>query len=367
MMSEPRDARAREILINGRFLTAPQSGVQRVARELTIALDRLLATRNGSERWRLLHAPGAPVPPLTAIAAQAVPGSGGTLWEQTALWRAARGRCLVNLANTAPLMHGQNIVMMHDAQVFDTPSSYPRAFRLWYRLMQPLAARRARKLLTVSGFSAQRLAAHGIGQPGEATAIWNGLDHILRISPDREAIARLGLRPQRYALAFAAAQPHKNLALLLRAWRDPRLADLTLALVGTALPEGETAPVNVRLLGRLDDAALRALYADCLVFLFPSTTEGFGLPPGEAMLCGAPAAVSRAGAMPEVYEGAAEMLPPDDPAPWVDTVVALAEDPARRDALVAAGHARAATLTWERAAAQLLAALHDKGVVPGDG
>lgn len=298
--------------------------------------------------------PGAPVPALQAIRAQALSGPGGTLWEQTSLVRASRGRRLVNLANTAPLLHPRNIVLMHDAQVFDSPASYSAAFRAWYRLMQPRVARRARALMSVSAFSAARLAAHGIGREGNTGVVHNGLDHILRAPADTGALQRLGLLPGQYALGFASAQCHKNTALLLDAWRDPRLSAITLALVGKDLPDGTAPGANVRLLGPLDDASLRALYAGCLVFLFPSTTEGFGLPPGEAMLCGAPTVVSDAGALPEIYEGAARLLPHDAPHVWAEAVLELKADPEVRRALAKAGEARASTLTWERAATHLL-------------
>ncbi|MEM9781175.1 MAG: glycosyltransferase family 1 protein [Pseudomonadota bacterium] len=337
--------------------------MQRVAREIVLALDALLATDPAAEYWRLLHPPGASAPDLRAIRAEPLEGVGGklgnngTLWEQTALSWASRGRLLINLANSAPVLHGRNIVLMHDAQVFDSPGSYSRAFRAWYRVMQPLVARRAQGLWSVSAFSAYRLGRNGIGRAESIRVLHNGLDHILRVPADDDAVARLGLEPGRFALAFASAQPHKNLELLLEAWRDPRLADIPLALIGGALPAGSTTGPNIRRLGRVDDAGLRALYAACLVFLFPSTTEGFGLPPGEAMLCGAPAVVSDAGALSEIYDGAARLLPHNAPGAWSQAVLDLAADAEMRRALIAAGRAHVARFTWESAAKRLLDSL----------
>ena len=104
-------------------------------------------------------------------------------------------------------------------------------------------------------------------------------------------------------------------------------------------------------LGRVDDAARHGLYRDALGFAFPSRTEGFGLPPGEAMACGAPVLAARAGALEEVdgqqtskpgmgvpgMEGqkscgghednsACAFLDPDDGSAWIEAVLRLRDD-----------------------------------------
>ena len=105
--------------------------------------------------------------------------------------------------------------------------------------------------------------------------------------------------------------------------------------------------------GACDDAALRALYESAYALLFPSRTEGFGLPPVEAMLCGCPAIVTPAGALPEVCRDAVLYADVDDPAGWRQAVTALA-DPVVRSAKRAAGHDRAAAFRWDSAGRQLL-------------
>jgi glycosyltransferase involved in cell wall biosynthesis len=96
---------------------------------------------------------------------------------------------------------------------------------------------------------------------------------------------------------------------------------------------------------------------DALCLAFPSTTEGFGLPPLEAMLLGCPAIVAPCGALPEVCGAAALYAGPDDAMAWVAAIRRLADEPDERSTFsqIARDHAR--QFTWRKAALQLVAEL----------
>jgi glycosyltransferase involved in cell wall biosynthesis len=339
------------ILVNGRFLTSPATGVQRAARETVAALNDLLVSEPGDASWELVVPPHANDPGFAALPIRRIGHGGGTLWEQTHLARYARGRVLVNLANAAPLAHDRNILLIHDAQAFDSPASYSRAFRLWYRFLHPQLARRALAILTVSRHSAGRLA-HNRITPG-AEVVPNGFDHILRARPDETVLARHGLAKGRFALAFASTQAHKNVGLILKAFAG-RTDDAVLALVGAA-PEGEPVPANVKFLGRVNDSELRALYAASAVFLSPSLTEGFGIPPGEAALCGTPVIVARAAALEEIWGASGLCEPPDDAAAWRKRIDAYLSDPGLRSRDAARAETVARAYSWTRSAATVRA------------
>ncbi|WP_084397963.1 glycosyltransferase family 4 protein [Henriciella aquimarina] len=346
---------AETFYINGRFLNAPPRGVQRVAREVLRALDDLLGDRPGDHSYVLLAPGDADVDiPLSHIKVRHVPGPKGQLWEQWSLANAARTGFLINLANTAPLKHPRNIVMIHDAQTHDTPTSYPLAFRAWYGWLQPKISRRASAVATVSAASADALDFHGVTPKGnKAQVIHNGVDHVHHVEADPTVLARKGLEGRNFALAFASQQEHKNFALLDALSRRPELEALTFAFIGQPPAESPPPSDTTVFLGGVNDAELRALYEQAFVFLMPSLTEGFGLPVGEAMLCGCPAIAAEAGALPEIWAGGARFAPAHDTDVWTDHLVSLLNNETERAALVEAGEAVARQYSWHKTAEAL--------------
>jgi glycosyltransferase involved in cell wall biosynthesis len=352
--------------LNGKFLAAAPTGVHRVAQELGNALSALiaeghpacagltlevLAPYDGMARARAMAMPARLVGPFRHIP-----------WEQLTLpTRRGRG-LLLNLCNIGPVIARNAVTMIHDAQVLLSPASYRRAFRAWYRLTQPLIARRHRLLLTVSDFSRHELASAGLAPLARIAVVHNGVDHVLAVPACPDIVGRLGLNAHRYVLALANTQAHKNVGVLLRAFAGAELAALKLVLFGGATAadfatQGHSVPDNVIFAGKISDGEVRALMEGALCLGFPSTTEGFGLPPLEAMLLGCPALVAPCGALPEVCGDAAVYVAPHDPAAWAGAVAALAGDEAARRDLAERGRQRAEKFTWRAAALTLAGVL----------
>jgi glycosyltransferase involved in cell wall biosynthesis len=353
------------LAINGRFLTQRMTGVQRFATEIVAAADAL-AARGAWPKARLLCPPGARDAGLAAFAAEAVGRRRGQAWEQFDLPRALGGDFLLNLGNTAPLLTGAGqAVVIHDAGAFDTPESYSFAFRTWYRALQRGLARRGARLLTVSEFSRGRIAAALGVAPETIGVVPESGEHMLRIAADEGVLARCGLEAGRYALVVGNPAAHKNLAALTAAADVLGRHGLRLALAGAADPAvfragGGAAAEAARGLGRVSDAELRALYAHALCLVFPSRYEGFGLPPLEAMTCGCPVVAACAGAVPEVCGEAALWFDPAEPATLAEAMTRLIGEEGLGEGLRAAGLARAAAFTWERAAREMLALIRDR-------
>jgi glycosyltransferase involved in cell wall biosynthesis len=367
------------LFINGKFCAQRLTGVQRVAWQQVSTLDQWLhdaargqATDAECARLRslgtvtLLCPPQAQAPALQQVQVRRVgpPGLPLHLWEQIVLPLAARKGRLLSLAGSAPWWARAPAATLHDAAVWDHPGAYHPLFVCWYRALFRRQARVARPLLTVSAFSRQRLAACLHVPPERLVVVHNGADHLDAVNADDGLLARLGLSRGSYLLAVASANPTKNLDALVRAHgRWPAGEPPVLVIVGGRNPlvfsAGQAARGGAGVLraGTVDDAGLKALYANALGLVFPSVYEGFGLPPLEAMRLGCPVLAARAAAMPEVCGDAALYFDPHDEEALLQAMVRLAGEAPLRQRLQAQGPRQAARYTWRASARALVDAL----------
>ena len=352
------------LVLNGRMMTRPLKGVGRVAAELSGALLRLHAAGQGPEVY--IARPAAPVHDpdswpglLHSLKVVSTAPRNGHLWEQLELARVAPKGWQLNLCNTGPVLRSRQVLMIHDAQAFRQTASYSLVFRLFYRVLLPLIAKRARILTTVSDFSRHELEALGVFPKGKAHVVHNGVDHFDRIIPDPATLRRHALTDGGYFLALGSLAPHKNLKRLLEAARARPTGALPLIIAGGQnsrifRDEGLSAGNGVHFIGRVSDAELKALYGSARALVFPSITEGFGLPPLEAMSCGCPVIATTGGAVPEVCGEAAIYADPLAPDEWTDAMMKLECDEQLVEALSIRGRAHAAGFTWQKAAEQIL-------------
>lgn len=176
----------------------------------------------------------------------------------------------------------------------------------------------------------------------------------------------------RYLLTVANKKPHKRLetAIQALAWLARTDGALHLVMVGERFPHIKTLRALALLLGvgdrvhdvtGLTDEALAETYAGAEALLVGSRDEGFGMVALEAMACGTPVVAVDRPPLPEVIGEAGMLVPFDDPPAMAAAVLRLASEPAWRANRVAAGRARAADFTWDKAAertAAVLRALH---------
>jgi glycosyltransferase involved in cell wall biosynthesis len=356
--------RRRAVVFNGKFLSAAPTGVHRVAHELIRHLDILLAEnpdRAEERAWDLIKPRDAHRSMGLEVVRERTAGiMTWQPWEQFELPFLARDSTLVSLCNLAPILRTGAITMIHDAQVFLSPESYGPAFRAWYQFALPRIGRSSKLILTVSDYSRRTLAEFGVAPLEKIEVIHNGVDHLAGVARDEGIIQRLGLAPGRYAVALANRQKHKNIPLLLTTFARTAMAHTPLVLVGKSSADdfariGAPPSANVLFPGAVTDAEMRALFENAGCLAFPSTTEGFGLPPLEAMALGCPAVVAPRGALPEVCGDAAIYGEPDDPEGWESAILGLLEPSAERSLRVEMSRAQAAKFTWRKSAETLLA------------
>lgn len=350
----------RPVYFNGKFYAGGLNGVHRVADRLIREYDQLLTAMAPADRPRatlFLPRQRQWQPALRTIELVEEEGAHGQRWEQMRLPRLSADGVLVNLCNLAPLRHPRQLMLIHDAQFLFPDSGYPLRQRLGYRLLVPRMARASATVLTVSDYSRQMLDVLGVAPRERTRVLYNGADHILEQPADEAILDRLGVAPGGYVLLFGSPKGYKNVAIVLDAMR--LVSDKRLVIVGSSRDAlqsaGLTVPADAIFAGKIDDAGLRALYEGAHCLAFPSRTEGFGLPPVEAMSCNCPVVAAPAGAIPEVCRDAVLYADIDDAAGWADAIHRL--DGATRQTKISLGLDRAARFTWAQAGLALQATL----------
>lgn len=354
-----------QLYFNGRVLAAPFGGIPRVAVELITAIDRLItddpAIASSIDGEVLLTQARSAISDLRNLRQRRAGFLRGTIWEQIELPLIARRGVLISFSNYNAVIHPHTLTMIHSAQSMIIPESYSVNDRFTNSIMLPLVGKTSRCVLTVSAFSKKILREYRIATEEKINVTHNGVDHILRQPGDRAISRRFKLEPKRFVLAQSSTHAHKNIRILFEAFSRPELSKVTLVCIGPATSAtfsaaGMTPPANSMFVGTVSDAEMRGLMEEALCFAFPSLTEGFGLPPLEAMLVGCPAVVAPCGAIPEICADAAIYAPPKDPAAWCRAIANLLSDADFRERLVAHGRSHAAKFTWERAARQVVSA-----------
>lgn len=253
------------------------------------------------------------------------------------------------------------VVTVYDLIPLLVPEGFTAMQRLLYHLAHLLTLRTARHVITLSEAARDDFITR-FHLPEEAiTAIGPGL--LAAFKPQStQAITQTRERyalPDHYLLYVGSPKPHKNLSALLLAYRRLPASAPPLVIAG---PEDERYPhareaierlgSRLRILGRVPDDDLPALYSGATLHVHPARLEGFGLPVLEAMGCGAPVACADIPVLREVAHHAAAYFDPELPDSIAHTLAELLESASQRTALSERGLMRARYFTWERAASE---------------
>lgn len=173
-------------------------------------------------------------------------------------------------------------------------------------------------------------------------------------------LAKHSIGSQPYFLTLSSFDPRKNFAHVIRCFAQlvnaDEVAGCNLVIVGSnpernsevdlALKEFPALRGRIITPGFVPDEDLAAVYSGALAFLFPSLSEGFGIPLLEAMQCGAPVISSNASAMPEVAGDAAILLDPHDVEGWGAALRNVASDAILRGKMAEQSLARSREFSW---------------------
>ncbi|MCX7016646.1 MAG: glycosyltransferase family 1 protein [Candidatus Sumerlaeota bacterium] len=258
-----------------------------------------------------------------------------------------------------------SVVTIHDLSQWVDPRRYRLSRRLYWDWMTRHTIRLADRIVADSE-NTRRDLERFLGVAPERTAVVPAAA-LAAYKPipgcrfDCPPLRRYGIGGP-FALHVGTLEPGKNLAALVEAFarfrRDSGL-DYRLALVGGrgwlyddifAAARRHHLEDRVIAPGHVPDADLPFFYNACEFFVFPSLNEGFGLPPLEAMACGAPVIASNASSLPEVLGEAPLYVDPRDIDGIAAAMARLARDPALRQERSQAGLRQARKYSWAETA-----------------
>jgi glycosyltransferase involved in cell wall biosynthesis len=263
----------------------------------------------------------------------------------------------------------RRVVTIHDLAFIEHPEYAVPSLAAYLNKVVPEAVAAADVVATVSHEVGRTLVKHFQTPPEKLTVIPNGVSPYFRRITDP---VLLGATQHKYNLktplvfAVGTLQPRKNHLGLIKAFYKAQQRKNGPAMLAIAGEQGwlyeETKQLvsdlkldkKVRFLGRVTDHELVTLYSMATLFAFPSFFEGFGVPPIEAMACGAPVITSNVSALPEVAEGAALLVDPHDIDALADAIIRLTEDENLRMELRQKGYERVQHYTWARSAQKML-------------
>jgi glycosyltransferase involved in cell wall biosynthesis len=251
-------------------------------------------------------------------------------------------------------------VVVHDITPITHPGVHTRRNLIVHRLLLRLACRRVGLILVPTIAVRSALQRHlGVdASKVRVTSEGQRLRFASRVPlADREPMA----------LYVGTIEPRKNVNLLLQAFLAAAAPGWTLVIAGKIgwLNEQDelefrrlTADPRVTYLSYVSDDALVDLYARASLFAYPSSAEGFGLPPLEAMAAGTPVVTTDDPAIMEVVGDAGYIVPLADLTQGLKTALTrMTTSLAMRQRHSEAGVRRATEFTWEQAAENTRVAL----------
>ena len=220
--------------------------------------------------------------------------------------------------NIFPVSYAKGIITIHDVSYKANPqfftSKRDRISALWHRINYWRAAHSKMKIVTVSEFSKSEIVKYYHVNPDRITVVYNAWQHMNRIEAAKDTFDKYPyLNKEEYYFSMSTLAPNKNFKWILEAAKQNPNEVFAIAgggkLKKVADESGYSNLNNVFFLGYVSDEDAKTLMGNCKAFIFPTLYEGFGIPPLEAIACGAKGVfVSDTPCMHEIYGNEVEYI-----------------------------------------------------------
>lgn len=280
------------------------------------------------------------------------------------------------LRNSFDLFHGTNyeiplwsrrptVVTIHDLSLLLHAEVHEQRLVQRARWRLPLMAKAASRIITPSNSVKTEVCEAFEVDPDKVAVTPEAPRPAFRRREDPDLLRRLGI-DRDFILFVGTIEPRKNLRRLVDAFDQLlRTTSLSPKLViaggqgwlmddfATSIKQKGLAD-RVCLPGYLEDEDLCTLYSSCAAFVYPSLYEGFGLPPLEAMACGAPVITSRIPSLMETVGSAARLVDPNEIDDLARAMIEMLSQDEVRNHYAELGKTHVKKFSWERTANQTL-------------
>lgn len=319
------------IAINGESWCRNLTGIERLAIEVTKYFDSIVPP-DTMELVVPANAKGLPELQNIKTVILPVEVSQITVWTQVHFQKYVlkNHRIPLNYANTCPFF-APGLTFIHDIYCKLYPQDFTsrrdKLIRLYSNFMYWRIAKRAKTIFTVSEYTKQTIVDTYHVNPEKIKVVYSGVSGYNAIPADEKIFDRLPqLKEKPFYFTLGSLSTRKNLKWIAdhaELYPNEIFAVSGKALLNVVPPELEklkTLP-NIIMTGYLSDEEVKALLSRCRAFVFPTYFEGFGLPPLEALSCGAPVIVSNVTSLPEIYGKCAHYIDPNKPDVDLDTLL----------------------------------------------
>lgn len=304
--------------INGRAFTQRLTGVQRFTRESIKELDKICTAGEiyiVLPKWADIEEESLEYRKIRIVRYGTLKGN---LWDQISFYNYVKRQkgVIINLTNVVTIRK-PDISTIHDLtyvkyKQYHT-TIYGKISAFFHGLQFRAAIKKGMKILTVSNFSKKEIIEYYNYKADKIYCVGSGYEHILKCKADYDIIDKLSLAGTSFIFSLGSIEKNKNFKWIYEvAKRNPEY----IFVIGGGSAKNHAEELNpenienILFTGYISDDEIAALYIRCKAFIFPSTYEGFGLPPLEALALGCDVICSSVASMPEIYKNSVHWIDP---------------------------------------------------------